>query len=1187
MNASLETTTLKFTTLMKDSDQAASHVKDLFEIAKKTPFETGPIIEASLKLQTFGGAALNTKANIILLGDAAAATGAPINELGFWVGRMYSSIQGGKPFGEAAMRLQELAVMTPQARDKMEAMQKSGASASEVFKVFKDSLGQFTGAMTTQAGTWEGVMSTFTDTVNMMMADVLKPYFEVIRDLGQQVNGALDSMSGSLGDVAKSTASTKQAFADLITSGLNGSIKTIAFLMVEFNAAKVVAGDLRQVIDGLRSGFMQLQRAAALGLLPGQVDFKRWKELDDQIKQLEVTMRERGKSLQQDKQNEKDWVAWGDKAIASVKEMTAHLGESSKVTAVHGKVTALSADELEKAAKAAKAKAEADKVAKKEASEHAAEVKTLNHALEDLGTVGDSWRGTLQGIDPLARAFALNMLKAGSDAGSLKTVLGLTDAQMKALQKSLADDKAFDKLRENVEKIEQGVFGLGEAIDKVGKSNTDIKFAEEWTKNRDAVIKVENGVFGLGDSIDKVGTKTRVVAEHLTTFDDVVGTLADTFIDLGRNSDGVFGSMIAQVGELLGLLGQSNQFIKQMGPGKDGTALSGGKWGLGGVMFDKNATRLQKAQAASAAIAAAAEGGEAVWDATDDHPTAAGNAGAGALAGAKAGAAFGPYGMAIGAAAGLIVGIVRGKPEWAKAAEDVGRDFGVKISNGLAHAIAEKAKSDFFGRRVVAELDALSQILAEGSGVTAKNFDQLAGKLRNVFPMIEMGWMSAAQGAKILDENWSAFVAAGTDGAGRLNGKLKEMITLDQTMGTQSKEIAAYLKAQGSAAVEGFNAVVAGTAAAAAGYAAYKQAVDSTAVSSQAHALALHDQAEAAEGARGELSDLGIQAIATYAAMVASGSSSAEALQAIGPALTTLQKSYEDLGLNVDNVALKNLMMQNTINQGNPALISAIAGLNQQLIALDNMGLLNIETFGAMERTGFQMYTRLQGEVAKTGGSTRDALVPMQGWLQEAAYQAELLGIPLDANTQIMVDQSKELGIWKDKGKSAADAVTDAMKKLVDKVSELIDKLNGIPPKVNTTVTTTYESVYTGGDPGDPYNPYAATGGFASTRGIVQHFGLGGMVGSLIPNGTDTVPTMLTPGELVLNASQQGNLADRLHAASSGPVVDLGEIGKLREDIAASNARIEMVLRQLPQDQARMTRDAVIQAGAGNSRNRG
>lgn len=182
MNATLETSTLQFETLMGDADKAAEHVAGLFEFAEKTPFETGPIIDASLKLQTFGGEALNTMENLTLIGDAAAATNAPIDELGFWVGRLFANLQAGQPFGEAAMRLQELAVMSPEARLQMEALQESGASAEEIFAVFQGSLGEFTGAMEKQAGTWQGLTSTIKDQFQIMSAQALKPFFDLAKE---------------------------------------------------------------------------------------------------------------------------------------------------------------------------------------------------------------------------------------------------------------------------------------------------------------------------------------------------------------------------------------------------------------------------------------------------------------------------------------------------------------------------------------------------------------------------------------------------------------------------------------------------------------------------------------------------------------------------------------------------------------------------------------------------------------------------------------------------------------------------------------------------------------------------------------------------------------------------------------------------------------------------------------------
>lgn len=250
MNATLETTTLQFTTLMGSADLARSHVKDLFEFAKKTPFETGPIIEASRMLQTFGGSALNTKSTLTLLGDAAAAVNAPINDLGFWVGRLYSNLKGGQPFGEAAMRLQELAVLSPQARQAMEALQKSGADASKVFGVFEQDLRRFTGAMEAQANTWQGVTSTFSDTVNILIGTAFAPLFEAIRDGLRQLNEilgsdgvakAVENFATTLRDELRSGFLSASGGAVMFANGLIEVLKVVDLAQTAFRALQVVS----------------------------------------------------------------------------------------------------------------------------------------------------------------------------------------------------------------------------------------------------------------------------------------------------------------------------------------------------------------------------------------------------------------------------------------------------------------------------------------------------------------------------------------------------------------------------------------------------------------------------------------------------------------------------------------------------------------------------------------------------------------------------------------------------------------------------------------------------------------------------------------------------------------------------------------------------------------------------------
>jgi phage-related protein len=226
MNAELETTQLQFTTLMRregetieqTADRAKEHVAGLFEFAKTTPFETGPIIEASRMLRTFGGDALDTKDNLTLIGDASAAVGAPINELGFWTGRLYANLQAGQPFGEAAARLQELAVMSPEARLEMEKLQAAGAKGPEVFAVYQKSLEKFEGAMVRQAGTWEGMTSTFSDTVQMLSATAFKPLFTVA---GQ----ALNALNTFLGQEGVGTAITN--FSQTLAEGLSSGVAAI------------------------------------------------------------------------------------------------------------------------------------------------------------------------------------------------------------------------------------------------------------------------------------------------------------------------------------------------------------------------------------------------------------------------------------------------------------------------------------------------------------------------------------------------------------------------------------------------------------------------------------------------------------------------------------------------------------------------------------------------------------------------------------------------------------------------------------------------------------------------------------------------------------------------------------------------------------------------------------------------
>lgn len=353
-------------------------------------------------------------------------------------------------------------------------------------------------------------------------------------------------------------------------------------------------------------------------------------------------------------------------------------------------------------------------------------------------------------------------------------------------------------------------------------------------------------------------------------------------------------------------------------------------------------------------------------------------------------------------------------------------------------------------------------------------------------------------GAVVTD--WARLIADATDETGRLSRAMRDTLATMMKMGTATKEIRDYLQGQSTSAIAGFNAVAAD------GLTKWQRYGDAVKVAAEARMKALEDgsaddtmspssdkggkfralddgltdalraQQAASVAAGPALKDLGIQAVAAFNAATASGMSFTDALKLIQPGIQSLIGAYGALGLNIDDAALKAIAMQSTLLADNPALLAGVDGLAQGMLALGNMGMLNEETFASMQRTALDMYTRIQGEVAKAGGSTRDALLPMQRYLQEAAEAAKELGIPLDENTQMMIDQSRELGIWKDKAVDPMLEVRDAALEIRDAIRELIAEMKRIPSRVSTEINTRYTR------DGEP-SPGGGTSGGGGTGG--------------------------------------------------------------------------------------------------------
>lgn len=274
MNSTLENAEMQFATLLGSADEAKKHVADLFEFAAKTPFETEPILTASRHLQIFGGDALNTEENLTLIGNSAAALSQNMDEVAFWTGRAYSAIQGGQPFGEAAMRLQEMGVLTPEVRQEMEALQDAGASSAEVWGLLEQRMGEFDGAMEMQSQSWSGLISTIKDNLGILNAEALRPLFDLSKDLAGSFAEWLQSKEAErfakrVSQALQGLIDRVKGWADWLRTGFGDRVRDgMSPLEAAVDMVKDLASNLRGMIPSSVTG--QLSGiTAAFAILAG------------------------------------------------------------------------------------------------------------------------------------------------------------------------------------------------------------------------------------------------------------------------------------------------------------------------------------------------------------------------------------------------------------------------------------------------------------------------------------------------------------------------------------------------------------------------------------------------------------------------------------------------------------------------------------------------------------------------------------------------------------------------------------------------------------------------------------------------------------------------------------------------------------------------------------------------------
>ena len=158
-----EKMTAEFSRLVGGMDKARTHMKMLDEVSEATPFGDERFAAASREMLVMSDGALGYRDSLVLVGDAAAATGKPIEQLAHAVARAYATIGDGQPISRATMELKNMGIITPALAAEMDNLQQAGASNAYLWEMLEKAIGKYKGAMADASTTGNGLMAQIED----------------------------------------------------------------------------------------------------------------------------------------------------------------------------------------------------------------------------------------------------------------------------------------------------------------------------------------------------------------------------------------------------------------------------------------------------------------------------------------------------------------------------------------------------------------------------------------------------------------------------------------------------------------------------------------------------------------------------------------------------------------------------------------------------------------------------------------------------------------------------------------------------------------------------------------------------------------------------------------------------------------------------------------------------------------
>ncbi len=484
--------------------------------------------------------------------------------------------------------------------------------------------------------------------------------------------------------------------------------------------------------------------------------------------------------------------------------------------------------------------------------------------------------------------------------------------------------------------------------------------------------------------------------------------------------------------------------------------------------------------------------------------TALGTSIGGSVGGALGAAIGGPLGAAIGKTLGSALGGLIGKAfktDGERAVAEVGREWGVTISEQMGEAIEETMKTKFEGmknNRWAAEVFNLGEIIQDIGGVTQENVAALEGQLRQAFNFLHDGIFNVADVQKVLDDSFGQLTEFYTSRNAFISSSLLEVIKLDKELGISSKGVADFVEAQAGRAVAGFNKIAQNFLFLVTGFQTGSEDMkdllkgidDAIADASKSGQKAFAP--EFIDSLKGKLGELGPVIQGVFGALINGGASVVEAIQQMGPGLEQIQKILTATGVAANGFVGQILGWQGIIDK-NKELFEVLSGVDDALQGLHNSGSLTQESFLGLSKIVTDAFQALQSQ----GVKATDALALMAPQLQELWELQHDFGYVVDEATQKLLDQAVAAGTVGDAHRSVQEQMLLATERVAD-AAEYLAHIFGyeIPAAMDTTGAKA-------GELGDKFERTFTDGAKSAGDFIDRIGGAGDSMGQLFDRGTE------------------------------------------------------------------------------------